>query len=75
MAGPTEETKLPIIGIFKLTSNINVGGLGYAAMPLAAARDVFDQPSGWMQISIAAVDRGAAPGAEGGGSSASRVPA
>ena len=29
-------------------------------MPLAAARDVFDQPSGWMQISIAAVDRGAA---------------
>jgi putative ABC transport system permease protein len=27
-------------------------------MPLEAARQVFDQPSGWMQISIAAVDRG-----------------
>jgi putative ABC transport system permease protein len=58
VAGPTGETKLPIIGIFKLTSSLNVGGLGYAAMPLDAARRVFDQPTGWMQISIAALDRG-----------------
>ena len=56
-AGPTGETKLPIVGVFKLTSSLNVGGLGYAAMPLAAARRVFDQPEGWMQISIAAFDR------------------
>ena len=59
-AGPTGQTQLPIVGIFKLTSSLNVGGLGYAAMPLEAARDLFDQPSGWMQISIAAVDRGEA---------------
>jgi len=58
VAGPTGRTTLPIIGIFKLTSSLNVGGLGYAAMPLDAARRVFDQPHGWMQISIAAVDRG-----------------
>jgi putative ABC transport system permease protein len=58
VAGPTGETKLPIIGVFKLTSSLNVGGLGYAAMPLPAARRVFDQPQGWMQISIAAMDRG-----------------
>lgn len=58
VAGPTGRTELPIIGIFKLTSSLNVGGLGYAAMPLGAARRVFDQPKGWMQISIAAVDRG-----------------
>jgi putative ABC transport system permease protein len=58
VAGPTGEKRLPIIGIFKLTSSLNVGGLGYAAMPLEAARRAFDQPSGWMQISIAAVDRG-----------------
>ena len=58
VAGPTGQTKLPIIGIFKLTSGLNVGGLGYAAMPLPAARRVFDQPRGWMQISIAALDRG-----------------
>ena len=58
VAGPTGERRLPIIGIFKLTSSLNVGGLGYAAMPLETARRVFDQPSGWMQISIAAVDRG-----------------
>ncbi len=57
VAGPTGETTLPIIGIFKLTSGLNVGGLGYAAMPLDAARRVFDQPKGWMQISVAAVDR------------------
>ena len=37
VAGPTGRTELPIIGIFKLTSSLNVGGLGYAAMPLAAA--------------------------------------
>jgi putative ABC transport system permease protein len=58
VAGPTGETKLPIIGVFKLTSSLNVGGLGYAAMPLGAARRAFDQPTGWMQISIAASDRG-----------------
>jgi putative ABC transport system permease protein len=58
VAGPTGRTELPIIGIFKLTSGLNVGGLGYAAMPLGAARRVFDQPRGWMQISIAAMDRG-----------------
>jgi len=58
VAGPTGRTELPIIGIFKLTSSLNVGGLGYAAMPLPAARRVFDQPRGWMQISIAATDRG-----------------
>jgi putative ABC transport system permease protein len=62
VAGPTGELKLPIIGIFKLTSSLNVGGLGYAAMPLPAARRVFDQQSGWMQISIAASDRGAVEG-------------
>jgi putative ABC transport system permease protein len=58
VAGPTGRTELPIVGIFKLTSSLNVGGLGYAAMPLDAARDVFDQPSGWMQISVVASDRG-----------------
>jgi putative ABC transport system permease protein len=58
VAGPTGRTELPIIGIFKLTSSLNVGGLGYAAMPLPAARRVFGQPRGWMQISIAAMDRG-----------------
>jgi putative ABC transport system permease protein len=57
-AGPTGETSLPIVGIFRLTSSLNVGGLGYAAMPLDAARKLFGQPKGWMQISIAAVDRG-----------------
>jgi putative ABC transport system permease protein len=58
VAGPTGLTELPIIGIFKLTSGLNVGGIGYAAMPLPAARRVFDQPEGWTQISIAATDRG-----------------
>src|ERR687897_2783469 len=58
VAGPTGRTELPIIGIFKLTSSLNVGGPGHAAMPLGAARRAFDQPDGWMQISIAAVDRG-----------------
>jgi putative ABC transport system permease protein len=58
VAGPTGRTSLPIIGIFRLTSSLNAGGLGYAAMPLPAARRLFDQPNGWMQISIAAMDRG-----------------
>jgi putative ABC transport system permease protein len=58
VAGPTGRTSLPVIGIFRLTSSLNAGGLGYAAMPLPAARRLFDQPNGWMQISIAALDRG-----------------
>jgi putative ABC transport system permease protein len=58
VAGPTGRTQLPIVGIFKLTASLNVGGLGYAAMPLGAARRLFDQPDGWMQISVVAEDRG-----------------
>jgi putative ABC transport system permease protein len=57
-AGPTGETRLPIVGVFRLTSTLNVGGLGYAAMPLVAARQLFDQPEGWMQISVVTSDRG-----------------
>ena len=56
VAGPTGRTELPIIGIFKLTSGLDVGGLGYAAMPLDEARRLFDVPRGWMQISIMATD-------------------
>jgi len=58
VAGPMGRTVLPIVGIFKLTSTLNVGGIGYAAMPLQAARQLFDQRRGWMQISIVAKDRG-----------------
>ena len=58
VAGPTGQVMLPIVGIFQLTSTLDVGGLGYAAMPLEPARQVFDRADGWMQISIAAVDRG-----------------
>jgi putative ABC transport system permease protein len=58
VAGPTGRAELPIIGIFQLTSSINMGGLGYAAMPLDEARRIFDQPNGWMQISLTALDRG-----------------
>ena len=58
VAGPTGRTELPIIGIFKLTSGLNVGGLGYAAMPLDEARRLFDIPHGWMQVSIKALDPG-----------------
>ena len=60
LAGPTGPVELPIIGIFTLTSSLDVGGLGYAAMPLDDARVLFDQPKGWMQISVAALDRGEA---------------
>jgi putative ABC transport system permease protein len=58
VAGPTGRTQLPVVGIFRLTSSLNVGGLGYAAMPLQAARRLFDQPTGWMQISVVTSDRG-----------------
>ena len=58
VAGPTGRTDLPIIGIFRLTSSLNVGGLGYAAMPLDEGRRLFDVPRGWMQISLTAIDRG-----------------
>jgi putative ABC transport system permease protein len=58
VAGPTGRSSLPIVGIFELTSGLDMGGLGYAAMPLDAARPLFDVPRGWMQISVIALDRG-----------------
>jgi putative ABC transport system permease protein len=54
VAGPTGRVTLPVVGIFKLTSGLSMGGLGYGAMPLDEGRRLFDQPTGWMQISVAA---------------------
>ena len=56
VATPTGPAVLPVIGIFKFSNGLSLGGLGIAAMPLDAARPMMNLPSGWTQISIAADD-------------------
>ena len=56
VATPTGRTTLPVVGIFKFSNGLSLGGLGIAAMPLDAARPIMDMPSGWMQISISGTD-------------------
>jgi len=60
VATPTGPARLPVVGIFKFSSGLSLGGIGMAAMPLQAARTLMDQPRGWMQVSVSAQDRGAA---------------
>lgn len=60
VATPTGPAHLPVVGIFKFSNGLSLGGVGLAAMPLQAARNLMDQPSGWIQISVSATDRDAA---------------
>jgi len=56
VASPTGRLTLHVVGIFGLSSGVGFGGRGLAFMPLAYARRVMNQPSGWMTISVTASD-------------------
>lgn len=62
VATPTGPAHLPVVGIFRFSSGLSLGGIGLAAMPLQAARNLMDQPHGWIQVSVSAEDRDAAAG-------------
>jgi putative ABC transport system permease protein len=51
-ASPTGKLALRVVGVFGLSSGVGFGGQGLAFLPLAYARKVMNQPSGWMSISI-----------------------
>jgi putative ABC transport system permease protein len=56
-ATPSGRARLKVVGLFKFSNGLSFGGQGLAAMPLEAARKIMEQPSGWLQASIAAKDR------------------
>jgi putative ABC transport system permease protein len=55
---PAGPRTLPVVGLFRFSDNLNFGGQGIAAMPAGAARRLMSIPSGYMQVSIEATDRG-----------------
>ena len=55
---PVGPRALPVVGLFRFSDNLNFGGQGIAAMPAGAARPLMSIPSGYMQVSIEATDRG-----------------
>jgi putative ABC transport system permease protein len=57
LATPTGPTTLPIVGIFRFSSGLSFGGQGFGAMPIDAARQLFDLDRGYMQISVAVDDK------------------
>ena len=52
VAAPTGRLVLHVVGIFGFSSGIGFGGQGLAGVPLAYARRVMNQPSGWNDVSI-----------------------
>ena len=54
---PTGPRHIPVVGIFRFSDNLSFGGQGMAAMPENGAREVFGQPTGWMQMSVRLKDR------------------
>lgn len=59
-ATPTGKVSLRVVGVFGLRSGVGFGGQGLAGVPLAYARRVMDQPSGWLDISVSTKDKGKA---------------
>lgn len=57
VASPTGRVTLRVVGVFALRSGVGFGGQGLAAVPLAYARRVLNQRSGWDEISITTSDR------------------
>src|SRR5829696_7546526 len=56
VATPTGPAVLPVVGLFKFSGDLSLGGIGLAAMPLGAARPMMNMPTGWTQISVTADD-------------------
>jgi putative ABC transport system permease protein len=56
-ATPTGRVSLRVVGIFGLSSGTGFGGQGLAGVPLAYARRVMNQPSGWLDISVSTKDK------------------
>jgi putative ABC transport system permease protein len=54
---PSGPVRLRIVGLFTFSSGLSFGGAGLAGIPLAEARRLFDQPDGWMSISVRVRDR------------------
>lgn len=56
VATPTGRARLRVVGIFGFSAGIGFGGQGLAGVPLAYARKVMNQPSGWNDVSVTATD-------------------
>jgi putative ABC transport system permease protein len=54
---PAGPRTLPVVGLFSFSDNLNFGGMGLAAMPAGAARQLMSIPTGYHQVSIEASDR------------------
>ncbi len=54
---PAGRAQLRVVGIFTFSSGLSFGGAGLAGVPLTEARGLFDQPDGWMTISVHVRDR------------------
>ena len=63
--------RLRVVGIFTFSSGLSFGGAGLAGIPLTEARGLFDQPDGWMSISVLVRDRDAGRGGPGAAPAAS----
>jgi putative ABC transport system permease protein len=57
VATPAGPVRLPVVGIFRFSSDLSFGDQGFAGVPLAEARRLMDQPAGWFQIAVKATDR------------------
>ena len=54
---PAGRAQLRVVGMFTFSSGLSFGGAGLAGVPLTEARSLFDQPDGWMTISVHVRDR------------------
>ncbi len=56
-ATPTGIVRLHVVGVFSFSGGVGFGGQGLAGVPLAYARKVMNQPSGWMDIAVTTTDK------------------
>jgi putative ABC transport system permease protein len=58
VATPSGTARLRVVGVFEFSSGVGFGGQGLATLPLDEARRLMDFPSGYLQATVVARDRG-----------------
>ena len=53
---PSGRAELHVVGLFEFGGGLSFGGYGLAGMALPSARPLFEQPEGWMTVSVVVDD-------------------
>lgn len=58
VAAPAGLRRYEVVGLFQFATGVDFGGEGFGTVPLAEARNAFDEPRGWDEIQVVVAGSG-----------------